>query len=100
VRYIQCLPGMADFDDERGRENGHIESVCLIRRMSKKDSTWRIPRLASELALLGHDIAEATMAKRTADPTASHSKPPNGWSVERSPSKILALPLEIRMAVT
>ena len=54
---------MADFDGERGRENGHVESVCLIRRMSKENPTRGAPRIASELALLGYDIAGGTVAK-------------------------------------
>ena len=35
---------------------------ALIRRMSKKNATWGAPRIQSELALLGHDVAESTVA--------------------------------------
>jgi putative transposase len=35
----------------------------LIRRMSQENSTWGAPRIVSELALLGHDVAKATVAK-------------------------------------
>ena len=35
----------------------------LIRRMSRENPTWGAPRIVSELALLGHDIVEATVAK-------------------------------------
>ncbi len=35
----------------------------LIRRLSRENSTWGAPRIVSELALLGHDIVEATVAK-------------------------------------
>ena len=35
----------------------------LIRRMSRQNPTWGAPRIVSELALLGHDVAEGTMAK-------------------------------------
>ena len=35
----------------------------LIRRMSREDPTWSAPRIQSELLLLGHDVAEATVAK-------------------------------------
>lgn len=37
----------------------------LIRRMSRENSTWGAPRIVSELALLGHEVAEATVAKYT-----------------------------------
>jgi len=35
----------------------------LIRRMSRENSTWGAPRIVSELALLGHDVVKATVAK-------------------------------------
>ena len=35
----------------------------LIRRMSRENLTWGAPRIVSELALLGHDIVEGTVAK-------------------------------------
>ena len=35
----------------------------LIRRMSRENATWGAPRIVSELALLGHDVAEGTVAK-------------------------------------
>ena len=35
----------------------------LIRRISRENSTWCAPRILSELLLLGHDVAEATVAK-------------------------------------
>jgi hypothetical protein len=35
----------------------------LIRRMSRENSTWGAPRIVSELALLGHDVAQQTVAK-------------------------------------
>ncbi len=35
----------------------------LIRRMSRENPTWGAPRIVSELALLGHDVAKATVAK-------------------------------------
>lgn len=42
-----------------------IERVIrdLIRRMSRENPTWGAPRIVSELALLGHDVAEETVAK-------------------------------------
>ena len=35
----------------------------LIRRMSRENPTWAAPRIVSELALLGHDVVEQTVAK-------------------------------------
>ena len=35
----------------------------LIRFMSRENPTWGAPRIVSELALLGHDVAERTVAK-------------------------------------
>ena len=35
----------------------------LIRRMSQENPTWGAPRILSELLLLGHDVAESTVAK-------------------------------------
>jgi len=35
----------------------------LIRRVSRENPTWGAPRIVSELALLGHDVAERTVAK-------------------------------------
>ena len=35
----------------------------LIRRMSRENPRWGAPRICSELLLLGHDVAERTVAK-------------------------------------
>jgi transposase InsO family protein len=35
----------------------------LIRRMCRENETWGVPRIQSELALLGHNVAESTVAK-------------------------------------
>ena len=35
----------------------------LIRRMSRENPGWGAPRICSELLLLGHDVAERTVAK-------------------------------------
>ena len=45
----------------------------MIRRMSRENSTWGVPRIKSELALLGHDVAQSTIAKYM----AKHRKPPS-----------------------
>ena len=31
--------------------------------MSRENSTWGVPRIQAELRLLGHDVAESTVAK-------------------------------------
>jgi len=46
-----------------GRPPIEREIRDLIRRMSRENPTWGAPRIVSELALLGHDVAEGTMAK-------------------------------------
>ena len=35
----------------------------LIRRMSRENPTWGAPRIQSELRLLGHDVADSTVAR-------------------------------------
>ena len=54
-----------------GRPAVEPEVRDLIQRMSQENPTWGAPRIQSELALLGHDLAESTVAKymfRTAKP--------------------------------
>ena len=46
-----------------GRPPIEREIRDLIRRMSRENPTWGAPRIVSELALLGHDVAKATVAK-------------------------------------
>lgn len=46
-----------------GRPPIDSEIIELIRRMSKENVTWGAPRIRSELALLGHEVAESTVAK-------------------------------------
>jgi transposase InsO family protein len=46
-----------------GRPPIEREIHSLIRRMSRENPTWGAPRILSELLLLGHDVAEATVAK-------------------------------------
>ena len=45
----------------------------LIRRMSQENRTWGVPRIQSEPALLGHKVAESTVAKYM----VHQSKPPS-----------------------
>jgi transposase InsO family protein len=37
--------------------------IMLIKRLSRENETWGAPRITDELALLGHEVAEATVAK-------------------------------------
>lgn len=46
-----------------GRPRIDAKVVALIRRMSRENPTWGVPRIQAELRLLGHDLAESTVAK-------------------------------------
>ena len=46
-----------------GRPKIPLEIRELIRRMSRDNSTWGVPRIKDELALLGIEIAESTIRK-------------------------------------
>ena len=46
-----------------GRPPISMELIHLIRRMSMENVTWGAPKIASELALLGHVAADSTVAK-------------------------------------
>jgi len=45
----------------------------LIRQMSQENPTWGAPRIQSELKLLGHEVADSTVAKYM----IKHKKPPS-----------------------
>ncbi len=46
-----------------GRPRISPEIRKLIRQMSQENPTWGVPRIKSELGLLGHQVAESTVAK-------------------------------------
>jgi len=46
-----------------GRPSIEAEIRNLIRRMSRENPIWGVPRIQSELALLGHTVSEATVRK-------------------------------------
>ena len=48
---------------KRGRPPTERKIRDLIRRMSRENPTWGAPRIVSELALVGHDVVEETVAK-------------------------------------
>jgi transposase InsO family protein len=57
-----------------GRPPISMAVIYLIRRMSQENTTWGAPKIAAELALLGHVVADSTVAKymvkvRTPDPS-------------------------------
>ncbi|MCP5044932.1 MAG: integrase, partial [bacterium] len=59
-----------------GRPKIDPEVIELIRRMSRDNVTWGAPRIHSELALLGHDVAESTVDKYM----VRHPRQPSqGW---------------------
>jgi hypothetical protein len=46
-----------------GRPPTDLEIRKLIRRMSRENPSWGVPRIQSELALLGHVVSEPTVRK-------------------------------------
>ena len=46
-----------------GRPRITLEIRELIRRMSRENPTWGVPRIQAELCLLGYKVAESTVAK-------------------------------------
>ena len=46
-----------------GRPRIDAEIRQLIRRLSRENPLWGAPRIQAELRLLGHDLAESTVAK-------------------------------------
>ena len=55
-----------------GRPRIDAEIRDLIRQMSRENPTWGAPRIQSELHLLGHTVAELTVARYM----IRHRKPP------------------------
>ena len=56
-----------------GRPRIEVEIRRLIRRMSRENPSWGVPRIQSELALLGHIVSETTVSKYRVRPR----KPPS-----------------------
>ena len=56
-----------------GRPSIEPEIGSLIRQMSRENTTWGVPRIQSELALLGHTVSEATVRKYR----IRHRQPPS-----------------------
>ncbi len=56
-----------------GRPKINLEIRELIRRISRENLTWGVPRIQAELQLLGYEIAESTVAKYR----VRHRRPPS-----------------------
>lgn len=56
-----------------GRPKIAKEIIDLIRRMSRENITWGVPKIIAELKLLGYNIAESTVTKYM----IRHTKPPS-----------------------
>ena len=70
-----------------GRPPIEREIRDLIRRMSRENPMWGAPRIQSELALLGHDIAKATVDKYMIRP----QKPPSQtWRTFTKKSRVFS----------
>ena len=59
-----------------GRPKIEAEIRKLIRRMSRENPGWGVPRFQSELALLGHTVSEATVRKYR---IRTHKPPSQTW---------------------
>ncbi|MCH7597397.1 MAG: transposase [Planctomycetes bacterium] len=59
-----------------GRPRIDAEIRRLIRRMSRENPTWGVPRIQSELVLLGHTVSEATVRKYR---IRKRNPPPQTW---------------------
>ena len=59
-----------------GRPRIDQEIRDLIRRMSRENPRWGVPRIQAELHLLGHEIAESTVAKYR---VRSRKPPSQNW---------------------
>ena len=60
-----------------GRPPISMKLIMLIRRMSQENVLWGAPRIRDELALLGHEVAESTVAKYMVK--HRNSEPSQGW---------------------
>lgn len=60
-----------------GRPKLHPEVVALIRRMCRENATWGVTRIQSELALLGIEVADSTVANYMRRPRRGPSS--QGW---------------------
>jgi hypothetical protein len=59
---------------DRPRIDAQVRS--LIRQMNEENTTWGAPRIQAELALLGHNVSQATVAKYM---KRRRGPPSQGW---------------------
>ena len=59
-----------------GRPKIEAEIRNLIRRMSRENPSWGVPRIQSEVSLLGHTVSEATVRKYR---TRQRNPPSQTW---------------------
>ena len=59
---------------QQGRPEVDRQVQALIRRLSRENPLWGVPRIQSELRRLGHDLAESTVARYI----DRRRKPPSG----------------------
>jgi transposase InsO family protein len=63
--------------NQPGRPRIAAEARSLIRQLSRENPTWGAPRIQAELSLLGHKLAQSTVAKymvRHSKPSSPHWK--------------------------
>ncbi|MFT5285033.1 MAG: transposase InsO family protein [Planctomycetota bacterium] len=60
-----------------GRPPISMVLIMLIRRLSQENVLWGAPRIHDELALLGHEVAESTVAKYMVK--RRNTKPSQSW---------------------
>ncbi len=60
-----------------GRPRIDRQIIALIRRMASQNTGWGAPRIQAELRLLGHDVAESTVARYM--PRGERRPPSQSW---------------------
>ena len=65
------------WSERSGRPRISPEVIALIRQLAQENRNWGVPRIHSELGLLGYDLAESTVAKYM--PRRSPRPPSQSW---------------------
>ncbi len=85
--------GFARFWGHKSRRVGrpplHAGIVALIERMSTENPLWSRRRIASELAMLGHNVDKNTVARYMPSPTRRPGQP--RWRTRRGDLRLLAI---------
>jgi hypothetical protein len=69
-----------------GRPRLNVPIRRLIRRMARENPTWGRRRIRAELALIGHEIAELTVAKYMHRPSACSSSSSSSTTIAANSS--------------